>query len=86
MTSGVTLREERLANGVQQQELAAEMGIGHSALAQLEQRERVRPATAARFREALSRCIRRQAIGHIDASIETLKVTRRALLAEVVNG
>jgi transcriptional regulator with XRE-family HTH domain len=79
MTSGVTLREERLASQVQQQDLAAELGVGHSALAQLEQRLRVRPETAARYRAALISCTKRETVKHISTAIEVLDAARRSL-------
>lgn len=80
MTSGVTLREERLAAHVQQQELAAAMGVVHSAVAQLEKRARVRTETAERFRFALRICVRQrnhpvsEAIGRalLDAGLQLI--------------
>jgi transcriptional regulator with XRE-family HTH domain len=79
MTSGVSLREARLARAVQQQEVAAEMGVGHSALAQLERRTNVRPETARRYIAALDNCHRRQIVESMSTTISMLELTRESL-------
>jgi len=79
MTSGVMLRTERLASRVPQIELAAEMGVGHSALAQLEKRDQVRDETAVRYRAALAMCVKREAVRQVDSAITILELTRDQL-------
>lgn len=82
--TGTDLREQRIAAGFQQQEIANAMGIAPSAVAQIERRDSVREDTSARYCEAITRCARARTAKELDNVIGLLSTVRDDLVAPLV--